>query len=71
MAVSGKEDAIRIMNTLTAALNAKPAGFGRSYLQTHYIESENMLRVTLWGQIRFMAVMMDTVAALAENKERD
>ena len=61
-----KEDAIRIMNTLTAALNAKPPEFGQSSMQSQYIERENMVRVTLWGDIRFMAVMMDTIASLTE-----
>jgi len=62
----GKEDAIRIMNTLTAALNAKPPEYGQSSMQSQYIERENMVRVTLWGDIRFMAVMMDTIASLTE-----
>jgi excisionase family DNA binding protein len=66
-----KDDAIRIMNTLTAALNAKPAEYGPSSLQSQYIERENMVRITLWGDIRFMAVMMDTIAALAENNEKE
>ena len=67
--VVGKEQAIHIMNTLTAALNAKPPEYRPSSMQSQYIEHENMVRVTLWGDIRFMAVMMDTVAALtADNK---
>lgn len=65
-----KEDAIRIINTLTASLNAKPSEYGQSSMQTQYIERENMVRVTLWGEIRFMAIMMDTITALTEqNKE--
>jgi excisionase family DNA binding protein len=65
----GKEDAIRIINTLTASLNAKPPGFGQSSMQSQYIERENMVRVTLWGDIRFMAIMMDTVTALTEQEQ--
>lgn len=64
--VSGKEDAIRIMNTLTASLNAKPPEYGQSSMQSQYIERENMVRITLWGEIRFMAIMMDTIVALTE-----
>lgn len=64
--VSGKEDAIRIMNTLTASLNAKPSEYGQSSMQTQYIEREAMVRITLWGEIRFMAIMMDTIVALTE-----
>lgn len=65
-----KEDAIHIMNALTACLNAKPQEYGQSSMQCQYIERENMVRVTLWGEIRFMAIMMDTIASLTEqNKE--
>ncbi len=67
----GKEDAIRIMNTLTAALNAKPPEYGQSSMQSQYIERENMVRITLWGDIRFMAVMMDTIASLTEQNKKE
>lgn len=68
--VSQKEDAIRIMNTLTASLNSKPSEFGQASMQYQYIERENIVRITLWGSIRFMAIMMDTIAALTEqNRE--
>ena len=67
----GKEDAIRIMNTLTAALNSKPPEYGRSSMQSQYMERENMVRITLFGNIRFMTVMMDTIASLAEQKIKE
>lgn len=67
---AGKQEAIRVMNSLTAALNAKPPEYGRSTMQSQYIERESTVRVTLWGDIRFMAVMIDTIAALTnDNKE--
>jgi excisionase family DNA binding protein len=62
----GKEDAIRIMNALTAALNSKPPEYGQSSMQSQYIESEHTVRVTLWGDIRFMAVMMDAIVSLTQ-----
>ncbi len=62
----GKEDAIRIMNTLTAVQNSKPPEYGQSSMQSQFIERENMVRITLWGNIRFMAIMMDTIASLTE-----
>lgn len=64
--VHEKEEAIRIMNTLTAALNTKPREYGQSSVQSQYIDRENMIRVTLWGDIRFMAVMVDTIISLTE-----
>jgi excisionase family DNA binding protein len=69
--VDGKEDAIRIMNTLTAALNAKPPEYGQSSMQSQYIEQEDLVRVTLWGSIRFMAVMMDTIVSLTEQNKKE
>lgn len=69
--VDGKEDAIRIMNTLAAALNAKPPEYGQSSMQSQYIDRENMVRVTLWGDIRFMAVMMDMITSLTEQNEKE
>lgn len=67
----GKDDAIRIMNTLTAALNAKTPDYGQSSMHSQYIERERMVRVTLWGDIRFMAVMMDTIASLTEKNTKE
>jgi len=69
--VAGTEEAIRIINALTAALNAKPPEYGRSSMHTQYIEAENTVRVTLWGNVRFMAAMMETVAVLTENNEME
>jgi excisionase family DNA binding protein len=66
-----KDNAIRIMNTLTAALNTKPTEYGQSTLQCQYIQREAMVRVTLWGDIRFMAVMMDTIIALTEQSTKE
>lgn len=67
----GKEDAMRIMNTLTASLNAKPAEYGKSSMQSQYIERENLVRITLWGEIRFMAIMMDTISSLTEVNDKE
>lgn len=71
IAADGKDDAIRFMNTLTAALNAKPSEFGQSSMQSQYIERENMVRVTLWGDIRLMAIMMDTIVSLTEKNNEE
>lgn len=67
----GKDDAVRVMNTLTAALNAKPSEYGQSSMQSQYIEREHMVRITLWGGIRFMAIMMDTIATLVEQNDEE
>ncbi len=64
-----KDAAIRMMNTLTAALNSKPAEYGRSSMQTQYIPEEQKLRVSLYGGARFIAAMMDAVAMLTDEAE--
>lgn len=69
--VDGKDDAIRIMNTLTASLNSKPSEYGQSSMQCQYIERENIIRITLWGGIRFMAIMMDTITVLTEQNNEE
>lgn len=69
--VDGKEEAIRIMNTLTAALNAKPSEYGRTSMQVQFLEYENTVRITLWGGLRFMTVMMETLTVLTEQNESE
>ena len=69
--VTGKDAAIRIMNTLTAALNAKPPEFGPSSLHTQYIKTKSTVRVTLWGGAGFIAVIMDTISSLTENNDME
>ena len=63
--------AIRIVNTLTAGLNSKPAGYGQCSMQTQYISEERTLRVTLYGGARITAAMLDAIAALTEEPEEN
>lgn len=67
--VYGRDDAMRIANTLTALLNSKPPEYGSSSMHTQYIESENKVRVTLWGGIRFMEAIFGTIAVLTDQNE--
>lgn len=69
--VHGKENAIRIMNALTGVMNTKPPEYGQSSMQAQFIERENMVRVTLWGEISFMAIMMDMIATLTEHYNKE
>jgi excisionase family DNA binding protein len=62
-------DAIRLVNTLTAGLNSKPASFGKSSMHTQYIPEEQKLRVTLYGSARIVAIMLDAIAMLTEEPE--
>lgn len=62
------EDAMRLMNTLTASLNAKASDYGHTSMQAQYIEGEQLVRISLWGDIRFMAIMMDTINTLVKGE---
>ena len=64
--VSGREDAIRIMNALTAALNAKPRGSGESSMQAQYIEPERKVRITLWGELPVVGFLLASIETLTE-----
>ena len=52
--VDDLEDSSRIVNALTATLNCKPQEYGHTLMHTQYLEYENKLRITLWGNVYFM-----------------
>lgn len=65
--VPTRDEAVRMMNALTGTLNGKPPEYGPSSLHVQHIPAEDKVRVTLWGTPRFMAAMMDCIAALTGN----
>lgn len=64
--VSGKEEAIRIVNGMTAVLNVKPPEFGTSTFSAQFIEAENKVRMMLWGNPAFMESMLGSLRLFAE-----
>lgn len=64
-----KDDAIRIMNALTAAMNCKPPEYGTSSLQVQYIEQERKVRVMLWGSPKFMEALTGFISSLTDARE--
>lgn len=69
--VADNESAIRIMNAITAALNAKPLEFGPSSMNTQFIEAEKTVRITLWGSVEFIAVMMEGIRLLTKPQNEE
>jgi excisionase family DNA binding protein len=61
---NGVEDAMRIINMLTSAMNAKPTDSSKTSMQSQYIERENMVRVTFWGDIRLMSVITEIIITI-------
>jgi excisionase family DNA binding protein len=64
-----RDEAIRIVNTLTAVLNGKPPEYGTSTLTAQFIEPERTVRVALWGELRFTQTMLEFVAGLTGESE--
>jgi excisionase family DNA binding protein len=67
--VEGRDGAIRIMNTLTAALNGKPPEYGASTMSAQFIEPERTVRVMLWGTLRFTRLMLEFISALTDEEQ--
>jgi hypothetical protein len=69
--VDSRNEAIRIVNTLTAMMNMKPPEYGPSSMHAQFIEPDFKVRVTLWGNIKFMSAILDTIKMLTEQNEED
>lgn len=64
--VDSRDEAIRIVNTLTAAMNAKPAGYGQSSMHAQILEPDLKVRITLWGGLKFMTVILSAIEAATD-----
>lgn len=64
--VEGKDDAIRIMNTVTAALNTNLPEYGHPTMHAQFLESECKVRVTIWGNIQFAQAIIQLIMELVE-----
>jgi hypothetical protein len=56
--VNTMDEAMQIVNMLTAVLNTKPDELGKSTMNAQFIEPENKVRVMLYGNIAFMESMI-------------
>ena len=66
--IDDMDEATRIVNMLTAVLNAKPSEYGKSTMSAQFIESEQKVRVMLWGSIKFMENMISSLSVLADQE---
>jgi excisionase family DNA binding protein len=66
ISIYDRDEAIRIMNTMTAVSNSKPPEYGSSSVHAQYIETENKVRITLWGTLSFMEAMIGSLSVLTE-----
>lgn len=56
--VNNMDEAMQIVNMLTAALNSKQPEFGKTSMNSQFIEHENKVRVMLYGNIKFTESIM-------------
>ncbi|SHJ29257.1 DNA binding domain-containing protein, excisionase family [Dethiosulfatibacter aminovorans DSM 17477] len=56
--VSNMEEAMKISSTLTAAMNSKSEEYGKTSLSVQFLDTENKLRIMVWGNAAFMEALM-------------
>ena len=69
--VEGMDDAIRIMNTVTAALNTNLPEYGHPTMHAQFLESECKVRVTIWGNIQFAQAIIQLIMELVETIKQE
>jgi len=56
--VENMNEAISIVNMLTAGMNSKTSDYGHTTMKAQFIESELKVRVMLYGNIKFMETLL-------------
>lgn len=69
--VKDSEDAFDFEKYLMTLMNSREYDENRSSMHTQYLESENKLRITLWGDVTFMQNIFETLSVLIKNKEME
>ena len=69
ISVIDNNEAMRIANSLNAAMNAKPQEYGHASMHMQFLDNDNTLRISLWGTIQFMSVIMGAIEAFTESNE--
>jgi excisionase family DNA binding protein len=65
----GKDEYMRISNTLIALMNCKDPEMGKSTINMKYDEKIKRLRIMLWGKIRFIEDMLSSISVLVEQND--
>ncbi|RDU23218.1 helix-turn-helix domain-containing protein [Anaerosacchariphilus polymeriproducens] len=69
--VINKEEANRISNSLTAAMNVKPVEYGQASLHAQFLEMDKVLRITLWGNANFMSAIFSFIEVFVNQTKED
>ncbi|MGD1816008.1 MAG: helix-turn-helix domain-containing protein [Pleomorphochaeta sp.] len=59
--ISDKERANRIITALNGAMISKPLEYNFSSLHSQYIESENLVRLSIWGNLDFISSIISLI----------
>jgi excisionase family DNA binding protein len=63
-----KDEYIRISNTLIAIANSKDPEMGKSTIHIKYDEKDKRTRAILWGSVKFIEDMLNTISILVEQQ---
>ena len=61
--VSGKDEADRLIISLTAAMNVRPPEYGQASMSLQFLEADRMVRISIWGNIQFMSAILTFIDA--------
>lgn len=62
--VKNTSEAVQVSNWITASLNSQSSEYGYSSMTSQFIETENILRIMLWGSPSLMEVIMSSLSEL-------
>lgn len=71
ISVADSEEAFEFDKYLMSLRNHRGNDVNHSAIHTQYLESENKLRITLWGSVSFMQCAFETLSTLMQNKEKE
>lgn len=69
LTIDSNDDAIRISNMLTASMKMNDIQYKGSTINIMYIEAEHILRIMLWGNLKFTEIMMMSIHQLYEGDQ--
>ena len=69
--VEDSNEAFDIEKYLMASMNNRSDGVSSSAIHTQYLERENKLRVTLWGNVAFMQSIFEMLFVVIKNEETE
>ncbi|MGL4106677.1 helix-turn-helix domain-containing protein [Clostridium sp. LP20] len=66
-----KDEYMRISNMLLAMMNSNDSKIDKSTINMLYKEEENRLKVMLWGNVKFIEEMLNSISVLVEDRMGD